>query len=545
MANGTAVGAHGSGTWLVEAKLLRDSELARRGTHSGLHAEIHSTVVEIARLARGFDGRNVSRPRCAPRVRAARDILNAGRCQEALRMLQEVRTLLESGGFGDRPSYRKNPVEAPRHRSGHVRSVRFVRRSASARGCTVRDTVPRPAVGRIVILSLVVALALMSAIPAPTRADATAAIGSGGGSPTFTFENLTTTLDSEGTLGPCCWVAQTVFGKGPAVHDFLTVGGNGFTVDKNGPLPSPPSVAGRGFLTGASWDGHEFLLVGQVYSPHAGVLMFSYDPVSNSITDLTGLFDSSLSANATLLEATWDGSAFDILGLLDVNAFTHPTSILVFSYNPSTGGLSNLTSSVPTWFQPVKTCACIGAQDMVATPAGLFFLLTFPDGRASFGLLSSTSFSNLSSLLPSGFVVSHSDGTLTADYTYTMAWNGSALFVAGSFPSSVLALFSYNPSSGQLTNYSASLSAYPGIPIAIAADAGSIYLSGITVPCCSIPNTPLFVALDTASLLVTNLDPFLPLSFGPVAAFAFNQRTIFVAGGTFFNIQYGLLKPRG
>jgi hypothetical protein len=350
------------------------------------------------------------------------------------------------------------------------------------------------------------------------------------GSPLYTFSNPTSALNAECQL---FWVADTVAG---ANQSYLTVGGNGMTFyGGSSPQLANSLIGGSGFLTGAAWDGEDFLLVGQHYSPPAGVTMYLYDPVANSLTDLTGLFSPSLSLNATLLESTWSGSVFYILGLENENANVSP--ILLFSYNPVSNDLTDLTPLLPSNFINVNRFA---AQEMLWTPSGLYLLLQGTTGNL-FGVLSQNTFTDLSSLLPSSFTVPYGNGIIVNLFAYLLAWNGTQLFLAGQTTSGDIALLAYNPSSNQITDYSSFYSGFTGTPCSLAYSNGRLYLSGFTG---SWPAAlyPFLTALDS-SLNLFNLTTLVPASFGVIDTLTANGADIFISGGTWSQIQYGLLSP--
>jgi hypothetical protein len=344
--------------------------------------------------------------------------------------------------------------------------------------------------------------------------------------PAYTFSNLTSALNAEWRLA---WVAETVTG---ANQSYLTVGGNGMTFYP-GPSPQLPNIliSGSGFLTGTAYDGKGFLLVGQRYSPHGGVTMYLYDPAANSLTNLTGLFSPSLNSNATLLETTWSGSVFYVLGLENENVNVSP--ILLFSYDPLSNVLTDLTPVLPSNFESVNAFA---AQEMLWTPSGLYLLLRGTTGNL-FGVLNQSVFTDLSSLLPSSFTVPDVNGIIVNRFGYLLAWTGTRLFLAGQGTSNSIALLAYTPSSNQIADYSSLYSGFTGTPCSLAYSNGDLYLSGFTGSV-----YPILTALNS-SLNVIDLTPLVPASFGAIDTLAINGGNIFISGGIFNSIQYGLLTP--
>lgn len=363
--------------------------------------------------------------------------------------------------------------------------------------------------------------------------------------PNSYFQNITSTVYSEGTLGPCCWVAQSLYTSNAHSSGYLTVGGNGFTY-YNGTPSALPSIASSGFLTGAAWDSHEFLLVGQHYSGNnppsgGGVIMYMYDPLSASLTNLTSMFPQSLSKNATLLETAWNGSTFFLLnmigeegGPLGTNTGTNrPLNLL--AYYPTTNSLENLTSLLPSDFQGVLN----SEQAMSWTPNGLFLLLQTANG-AKFGVLRGLAFSDLSSKLPAGFLLASNNGQVVTRFGYPLSWNGSALYLGGKFADNSIAIFVYNPTTNQITNYSSLFSGFSGTLVTLTSSMNAIFISGFH----GTPNSiggPLLVAFNLTTNQITDLSSYVPSTFGPISTTVSNGQTLFLAGGVFGKIQYGLL----
>jgi hypothetical protein len=350
--------------------------------------------------------------------------------------------------------------------------------------------------------------------------------------PVDNFLNLTEVLAGS---EPRAWVAETVIG---ANQSYLTVGGDGMSFLAGGELAHLPNnvIRESGFLSGAAWNGNDFLLVGQRYSPRGGVTMYLYSPATNSLTNLTGLFTPSLSsANGTLLQVCWNGSVFYVLGLENINE--NPSPVILYSYNPTSNILSDLTSLLPSNFQPAGFMT--PPHEMLWTPDGLYLFLAGAAGNL-FGVLRQNTFTELSSLLPSGFAVPNGNGEVATSSEYLLAWSGSQLFLAGQKDGGTIALLAYRPSSNQLDDYSYLYANFTGAPVSLTYNDGNLYLSGFAGSA-----LPLLTALNTSSLQVTNLTSSIPASFGPIASLAISGKNVFMAGGSFGDVQYGLLTPAG
>jgi hypothetical protein len=149
---------------------------------------------------------------------------------------------------------------------------------------------------------------------------------------------------------------------------------------------------------------------------------------------------------------------------------------LLFSYDPVSNLLTDLAPLLPSNFEIVKTMA---AQEMLWTPSGLYLLLQGPTGNL-FGVLSQNEFTDISSLLPSSFTVPIGNGYIANLFAYLLAWNGTQLFIAGQNASNGIALLAFNPSSNQMTDYSSLYAGFTGTPFNLAYSNGYLYLSGFT-----------------------------------------------------------------
>ncbi len=366
------------------------------------------------------------------------------------------------------------------------------------------------------------------------------------GFPNFSFQNTTSMVKANGNHEPGAWVAQTV--NASSIGAYLTVGGNGFSLYSGSSVSTLPNVAGSGYLKGAAWDGGEFLLVGQHYSSccpagGGGVIMYKYYPSNNSLANVTSLYSPSLKTNATLVETAWNGTIFYVLNMIGEEGgnpqLNRPLNL--YSYNTNTNALTNLTNLLPTNFRSAgdNTC-CNVQQELLYTPSGLFLLLQTVSGPR-FGILRGQSFTDLTSRLPANFILPNNNGEVSAGFGYLLAWTGSSLFFGGRFTNSSIAVFSYNPISNLMTNYSHLYSAYSGTPVTLTGSGSGVYLSGFSGA--SPPLRPFLTGLNTSTLMVSNLTSFVPISFGPISASIVNGQTVFIAGGAFNAIQYGLLKP--
>lgn len=229
---------------------------------------------------------------------------------------------------------------------------------------------------------------------------------------------------------PQSWTSTTTY----ANDGFLTVGGDGIIYFKNNTFFAPSHMK-NGFYTGSSWDGNNFLVVGQNYAPHDGVLMGLYSPSTNSLIDKTSLFDSSLSANATLYDATWNGTSFLILGSHLTNK---NQSLMLYNYNPNSNILTNMTALLPHSFDSFKM---IDSVSMKQTPKGTYFLI-MANGITRLGALVNNTVIDLTNYIPSKSNINSYDPRVVKN---TMVWINNTLFIGLSFDNNSMVLFNYNP----------------------------------------------------------------------------------------------------
>jgi plastocyanin len=351
----------------------------------------------------------------------------------------------------------------------------------------------------------------------------------------FTFQNIDTLVHSTSL---CCWIAQSLHISNSPFNGYVTVGGNGISIYSTRNNVYPPNIADSGFLTGEAWDGTELLLVGQHYSPQGGVLMFKYNPASGALTDLTSLFPANLGRNATLVAVASNGSAFYILSLVGEEVFPgDAVSVRLYTYTNSTNTVRDITGLLPAKFQTATN----NPQEIIWTPRGLFLLLTTSTGTI-LGRLDRQSFTDLTSLLPQGFHLFSSDGFLTPNrFQYSMLLHGDELFITGQTSRNTIALLRYNIDTSQTTDDSPLFASISGAPLELAYANGQLYIAGFKST--QAPPQPLLVQFNPRTLAVNDLSGIIPTAFGTVGGLATDGETLFLAGGIFLTVQYGIIVP--
>ena len=341
------------------------------------------------------------------------------------------------------------------------------------------------------------------------------------------------TPQEAGNIG--AWISQTVFATGNNYQGYVTVGGDGFTGYIPGNfLTLGAYLGGYGYLTGAAWDGSEYLLVGEQYTPGGGVIMILYNPVLDCYLDLSYLFPGYMSDYGTqtsLLSVTWTGSQFVILGdfQIDDSAF-----LMLYSFNPSTMTLTDITYQIPSSYQECFPCSFAGFgnhQLMAGSPRGIYLLVdTGAIHGYKFGLLRTDgTFSDLTSFLPTGFWEMSPGGI-----PQNMIWAKGSLWIAGCVYANCGALLSYNPVTGKMIDYSSLFTLYSPFISYLTSARGLLYVGGST-------SGPLFFASwDFVSPRINVMINLLPAN-GQVDSIAVGGTSIFVTTGYFGYLEYGIL----
>lgn len=360
--------------------------------------------------------------------------------------------------------------------------------------------------------------------------------------PMAAFTDLSNALQSGLTSGkvgqdyPQAWVARSYSEDG----SYLTVGGDGLLF-YNGAF-SAPSSQKPGFLTGAAWDGNEFLVVGQHYAPHDGVLMQTYTPATNTLNDITSLFPSQLAINASLYETVWNSSSFLIFGSERLNT-NYPKNLL-YAYDPITKRLDNVSAilrGVP---------ALVLSVQMVSTPQGIFVLGSTGFGYSRFELwrIFRGTLTDLTSLEPVEFGGANSQFQRPS----TMVWANGILYVAGQqdgLGGGVFDVFSYNPSTGAVVDYHQTVNRFSGQAATMSYVFGYLLVGGVS-SCCGGPSarpllmlfTPGTAGFAGSTPIAQNMTDLIPSSYYTVESISSQNDTAFIAAGPFGRQVYGELR---
>ncbi|MGC8696644.1 MAG: hypothetical protein ACP5UD_09615, partial [Conexivisphaera sp.] len=339
---------------------------------------------------------------------------------------------------------------------------------------------------------------------------------------------VATFLPEVGDLNPSFWTARTI----AADNGFLTVGGNGLMF-YNGTFEAPFGQS-YGFLTGAAWDGSEFLVVGSKYLPPGGALAYLYYPSNDSVRDISSLFPQSMSSNATLLSAAWNGSAFYVLGSAEVNDVNSSTQL--FAYNPATGILSNVTYLLPSSYRTIYNWP---VSDLISTPYGTVIAFEQEWGPRLGLMEGNGSFLDLSGYLPQGFSFTTVYSPAASAY---LAYANGTVFVAGTVDGHA-DVTSINLTGMRSTDYSSLFAGVDYTPSSLAFVDGYLMIGGGMGGIYGSSAPPFLYALRLGSQpALYNLTGYVPASFGAIATMASNGTGLFITSSQFGNVKYGFLE---
>ncbi len=365
------------------------------------------------------------------------------------------------------------------------------------------------------------------------------------------YQNLTSKIN--GAIGylPNQWVGQSV----GSPYGFMTVGGNGFVLynQSNGMNYSGYT---NGFMRGVAYQNGTFYIAGSGYGPISGVRLYSYNPINDTLLNLTSLFLSSspgLSINAMFSQIVFYNGLFYLLGkdnLSSGNNVAGSTSGLFFTFDPSTMKVTNLSS-------------LLAGQDffyseMEASPAGIFMLWQdYPSFKVMLFRYTGT-FTNYSSNLPSGFLYSGLDnyessgmGTIFST-SNNMLWYNDSLYIGGELPGTSgntgvsqtnTTILSMNGTTGSVSVLD---TGYKGFISSLSTDGAHLIISGLKTGYNGTSYySPLLLVstnLTVGNFTVNDWSSLLPGSMDPAATFTVYGEYAFIAGGaTFGDVQFGLL----
>ena len=238
---------------------------------------------------------------------------------------------------------------------------------------------------------------------------------------------------------PSAWTSESSYGD----NGVLTVGGNGFDFYNSTGFHATGDICSSGFISGSAWNGNEFMLVGQKYfysiSSTLGVLAYIYYPQNNTLKDITNLFGSAYSANATLVSVSAVGGNFLIAGIDYTSSTKQP---IMFIYNATSGKLTDLTNRLPT----ITDVNRVDTSSSVSYAFVSFITGTIASSNESIyiGYYHDNTFTNVSSFVNAPLYPFNA--VVASWYSPFMYANGSMLYMFGtskSNPSDFLE-YSYN-----------------------------------------------------------------------------------------------------
>lgn len=332
-------------------------------------------------------------------------------------------------------------------------------------------------------------------------------------------------VDRLGNAYPNFWTGMSTSSR----KGFVITGGNGVALENRGTVTSPPAVTYNGFFLDSAVVGSTAYVVGQSYAPSDGVFLYSYNLTSNSMTNITGAFPTSLSSSdASFVQDVYNGSSLIIFGVDSENTAAHP---ILYSYSISSEKAENLTAELPA---NLSTSSLYGS-DMVQTPSGTY-LLTSSSAGLMFGVITGSGYKSLG-IPGNGYSVPYS-------YYYggfqAMTSDGNTIYIAGNNAmNGDVSLFSYSDATG-FTSLSDMVQNYSFQVTSIAYSNGTIYIGGSTSA--NGANIPNLIAINTTGLYSQSLSTYVPSYFGQITGLSANGSYVFLTGGSFSNVHYGLLK---
>ncbi|MCW6168588.1 MAG: hypothetical protein LVQ94_02375 [Thermoplasmatales archaeon] len=290
-------------------------------------------------------------------------------------------------------------------------------------------------------------------------------------------------------------------------------------------------------MESASWNGQEFLVGGSTYfyqKPinrnnygfNDGPLLALYYPEDNTLVNETSILPSFLlHNNGTIVQTVWNGSVFYILGEYG-NVSESSENIVLFSYNPSTNQLQNMTHLLPSTLKAHMT-------GMIYTNYGLFLLLYGYYGANLTLLTPSGHVEDLSYILPPNFIFNDwsTEGT-------PMTFANGLLAIAGNYVSNNTAdIITYNPQNGTHINYAPIMQNVTGYVTSVVYDLGFYVIVGSTDGYNS-PSPAILWALYPLENTIYNLSDLVPSNFTQITTAASHDNQIFMSisfvGGVYF-----------
>ena len=333
--------------------------------------------------------------------------------------------------------------------------------------------------------------------------------------------------DPVGDVYPQFWTSTTT----ETNYGFVTTGGNGLMLENDSKVFAPQKMEGlHGFLVGSAAIGNISYTVGQSFYPTDGVLLYSYNMSTKSLSNETYHFASSLyDSNATFLQDARFGNGILIIGIDNESTTDNP---ILYAYYPVNGTARNITYFLKSQFNGLS----LFGADLVNTTQGDYVLTATSDGML-FGLVDSSGYNPINGIpgsynMPSGD--SYSGGF------QGMVASGNTIYITGNNATNGKPiLMSYNSTEG-FVNLNRLVENFTFHVSAIAYGNGTVYISGYNDTATS--NNPELIAVNVTSGYSQSLSSDVPNYVENINSISAVNNTIFIVGGNYGNVQMGLLQ---
>ena len=382
---------------------------------------------------------------------------------------------------------------------------------------------------------IIAAIMLLSIIPVSSAMESNTSFMQNSNVTLAPFQNITNQVDGLPSI-PGAWTSLTVSGDG----GFITVGGNG-VVFYNGSVATPlnNNISQAGYLTGAAFYNNYFLLVGTEYLPNATILMYKFYPSNGTVVNLSSVFSSDPIGHGILYQDVFYNGLFYISAASKVTEANQVPYTLLYSYNPSSGAISNITPNIFNSANPH-----VSNMEEYVSPEGIFMLAIGNNSGSDTYLYlyndSSPSFTNLSYLLPQNFSI-HTSFLPGMN----MVWYKGNLIVGGS-QEGILSMIAINLTMNAGFNLP-EVSNYIGSIDSLTVGNGSLFIGGLC--CCFESNElidhPLLLMLPNlnASMFnnpIVDMSSVIPNNFHMISSMAYNNGSFFITGGEMYYVDFGV-----
>ncbi len=382
---------------------------------------------------------------------------------------------------------------------------------------------------------IVAALMLLSIVPMSSAALNTTSPNQNSAVTSGSFQNITSQIDGLPSI-PGAWASLTVSGDG----GFITVGGNG-VVFYNGTIATPlnNNISQAGYLTGAAYYDHYFLLVGTEYLPNPAPLMYKFYPSNGTVVNVSSAFASTPIGHGILSQDVYCNGLFLITASSKNAQLNQIPYTTLYSYNPITGSVQNITPNLLNTANPH-----VSNVEEYVSPSGTFMLASGNNYSGNTYLYlyneSSSVLTNLSYLLPSDFSV-HTSFLPGMN----MAWYKGSLIIGGS-QEGLLSMFAINLTTSSAATFPG-ISSYIGSIDSLTVGNGSLFIGGVSdsFESGAIVNSPILLTLPNINISmfdnpIVDMSSAIPSNFHMISSMAYSNNSFFITGGEMYYADFGV-----